>query len=81
MSKNYTLDQITNGQYVFLERPDEEVQLLIPADKINTDLKEGDIVTIKEGSNGYEIEVLQKVTEDTLKKVNDLLQKLQNKNK
>lgn len=79
--KQYTLDQITDGQYVFLERPEEEIQLLIPKEDISTELKEGDIVTISAIGDGYEIEVLQKVTEDTLKKVNDLLQKLQNKNK
>lgn len=79
--KKYTLDQITDGQYVFLERPEEEVRLLIPEDKINTELKEGDIVTISDTSGGYEIEVLKEETEVTLDKVNALLEKLQNKNK
>lgn len=78
--KKYTLDQITDGQYVFLERPEEEVQLLIPKEEINTTLKEGDIVRIGKTKGEYNIEVLKEETEDTLQKVNDLLQKLQNKN-
>lgn len=79
--KKYTLDQITDGQYVFLERPDEEIQLLISSDKINVELKEGDIVTINESNNGYNIEVLEEETKITLDKVNALLEKLQNKSK
>lgn len=79
--KRYTLDQITDGQYVFLERPDEEVQLLIPELEINTELKEGDIVNIREVDNVYEIEVLKEETKITLDKVNDLLENLQNKDK
>lgn len=79
--KKYTLDQITDGQYVFLERPEETNQLLIPVDKISGDLKEGDIVIISKIDENYIVEVLQEETEATLDKVNALLQKLQNKNK
>lgn len=78
--KKYTLDQITDGQYVFLERPDEEVQLLIPEDEISRDLKEGDIVTINGVDGAYDIKVLEEETKITLDKVNALLEKLQNKN-
>lgn len=77
--RKYTLDQITGGQYVFLERPEEEIQLSIPADKISTELKEGDIVTIHEINKDYEIEVLKEETKETVDKVNALLNKLQNR--
>lgn len=79
--KKYTLDQIVSDQYVFLERPDETNQLIIPKELIKTDLKEGDIVTIKRVEDGYEIDSLKEETEDALEKVNALLEKLQNKNK
>lgn len=78
--KKYTLDQIVSEQYVFLERPDEVNQLVILKEKINTDLKEGDIVTISTVKDGYDIKLMEKETKDALEKVNELLAKLKNKN-
>ncbi len=78
--KKYTLDQITDGQYVFLERPDETNQLLIPVEKVSADLNEGDIVTLTESNGTYQIEFLKEETEDMKSKVSDLLEKLKNKN-
>ena len=46
MTKKYTLDQISEGQYVFLEYPEEINQLLIPEGEITRKLSEGDIVEI-----------------------------------
>lgn len=81
MTKKYTLDQITDGQYVFLERPAEVNQLLIPKIEITGKLLEGDIVSIHEIDGVYKIDVLKEDTETTRSKVNDLLEKLKNKNK
>lgn len=81
MMKKYTLDQISDGQYVFLERENEENQLLIPAADINVKIAEGDVVLISQSESGYEIEVLTEETEIMHEKVSDLLEKLKNKNK
>lgn len=76
----YTLDKIEGGQYVFLEHPNEENQLLIPASEINVEVAEGSIVLISQVDSVYEIEPLIEETEDMKEKVADLLEKLKNKN-
>ncbi|MEV9639445.1 DUF3006 domain-containing protein [Mammaliicoccus sciuri] len=75
--KKYTLDRIEEGQYVFLEYPDEVNQLLLSASKVTESIKEGDIVEIYPDGK---IIVLKEETEITHEKVNDLLEKLKNKN-
>ena len=75
----YTLDRIEEGQYVFLKHPDEENQLLIPANEVTGEIFEGDIVLISRLENGYEIEALIEETEDMKEKVSNLLEKLKNK--
>lgn len=76
----YTLDRIEEGQYVFLEHPKEENQLLIPTTEINTEIAEGSIVLIRNAESGYEVELLIKETEDMQVKVRSLLEKLNSKN-
>lgn len=76
----YTLDKIEDEQYVFLEYPDEENQLLIPASEINVEITEGNIVLISQVDSVYEFEVLTKETGDMKEKVSSLLEKLKNKN-
>ncbi len=76
----YTLDKIEDGQYVFLEHPEEINQLLIPASEINVEITEGNIVLISQVDSGYEIEPLIEETEDMKEKVTSLLEKLKNKN-
>ncbi|WP_438310749.1 DUF3006 family protein [Sporosarcina sp. FA9] len=76
----YTLDQITDGQYVFLEYPEETNQLIIPENEITEKLSEGDIVNIDKVDSGYEIIVLKEETEDMKDKITNLLEKLKNKN-
>ena len=44
--KQYTLDRIDNGFYVFLLHSNEEEELLILASKVSVILFEGDIVGI-----------------------------------
>ncbi|MGE7667421.1 DUF3006 family protein [Ureibacillus composti] len=73
----YTLDRIENGIYVFLDYPDETNELLIPTDKYDGTLVEGDIVKVNR--DGI-IEVLEEKTEITREKVNALIEKLKSKN-
>lgn len=75
----YTLDRIEEGQYVFLEHPNEENQLLIPSTEINVKIAEGSIVLISSSESGYEFRVLIEETQDMKEKVSSLLQKLKNK--
>ena len=79
MSKKYTLDQITDGQYVFLEYPDEVNQLVIPEVEITVKVSEGDIVNITKVDSRYEINVLKNEIEDMHEKVSSLLERLKNK--
>lgn len=76
MISKYTLDRIDDGHYVFLERPNEVNQLLIPFRDVSLELTEGDIVEIDDDGN---ITVLKEDTEITLNMVNELLTKLKNK--
>ena len=76
-NNKYTLDRIEEGQYVFLEYPDEVNQLLISVSDVNESIKEGDIVEIYPDGK---IIVLKEETEITHEKVNALLEKLKNKN-
>ncbi|MEK5038741.1 DUF3006 family protein [Sporosarcina sp. FSL K6-3457] len=75
----YTLDKIEDGQYVFLDHPNEENQLLIPASEINVEIAEGDIVLISQTDSVYAFEVLVEETEIMRDKVTSLLEKLKNK--
>ncbi|WP_203334376.1 DUF3006 family protein [Planococcus beigongshangi] len=75
----YTLDRLDEGIYVFLEKGNEENQLLIPEYEITTPLTEGDIVSIDKEQEGYTIEVLKEETTDRKKQVSDLIEKLKNK--
>lgn len=79
MSKKYTLDRIEENIYVFLERPGEENQLLIPVDQVDEVFHEGDIVSISSEEQQYKIELLIDETHITREKVNYLLEKLKNK--
>ena len=78
MTKKYTLDRIEESVYVFVESPEEEKQLLIPVNKYDGSLTEGDIVLIEDD---IIIEVLDQETKEMKTKVNSLMEKLRNKNK
>ena len=77
--KQYTLDRIDDGFYVFLRHSNEEEELLIPASKVSVKLSEGDIVCISKTESDYIIEALENETEIMKDKVNSLLEKLKNK--
>jgi len=79
MMKRYTLDRLDDGFYVFLEKGNEEQQLLIPKEEISSVLTEGDIVEIHQNETGYQISVLKEETADRKQQVMDLIEKLKNK--
>lgn len=79
MMKRYTLDRLDDGFYVFLEKGNEEQQLLIPKEEISTALTEGDIVDIQKHEAGYQISVLKEETANRKQQVMDLIEKLKNK--
>ena len=77
--EKFTLDRIEVGQYVFLEYPNEENQLIIPKNEVPAEVTEGDIVLISKEDSVYKIVVLDEETEDMHDKVSRLLEKLKNK--
>lgn len=79
MMKRYTLDRLDDGFYVFLEKGNEEQQLLIPKEKVSIALTAGDIVDIQQNEAGYQISVLKEETADRKQQVMDLIEKLKNK--
>ncbi|GKW47013.1 DUF3006 domain-containing protein [Planococcus sp. NCCP-2050] len=79
MMKRYTLDRLDDGFYVFLEKGNEEQQLLIPKEEISSVLTDGDIVDIQQNETGYQISVLKEETTDRKQQVMDLIEKLKNK--
>lgn len=79
-SNKYTLDRFEGDYAVFLKRPDETEQLLIPRNAIQVTVKEGDIVQIDDNGDSYKIEVLEAETKAAQDRINDLLARLrQNK--
>ncbi|MEK4387325.1 DUF3006 domain-containing protein [Solibacillus sp. FSL W7-1464] len=75
----YTLDRFDGEYAIFLKRPNETEQLLIHHTEIPSELKEGDIVHIKDDGFDYKIELLKEETENQKTRVNNLLQQLKNK--
>lgn len=75
----YTVDRISEGQCVFLKYPEEEEELVIPLNKLDVKVTEGDIVLINSASGDWSIKVLKEDTADMKQKVNNLLEKLKNK--
>ena len=79
MMKRYTLDRLDDGFYVFLEKGNEEQQLMIPKEEVSTALTAGDIVDIQQNEAGYQISVLKEETANQKQQVMDLIEKLKNK--
>lgn len=80
-SNNYTLDRFEADYAIFLKRPNETEQLIIHRDDIHVSVKQGDIVSIVDDGENYEIKVLAeetKAAEDRIKQlVNQLRQRQQ----
>lgn len=79
MMKRYTLDRLDDGFYVFLEKGNEEQQLMIPKEEVSTALTAGDIVNIQQNEAGYQISILKEETANRKQQVLDLIEKLKNK--
>lgn len=80
-SNKYTLDRFEGIYAIFLLRPYETDQLIIEKSELGVELREGDIVEITDTGYGYNIIKLDEQTATTEQRVQDLLQKLRNKNK
>ena len=80
-SNSYTLDRFEGDYAIFLKRPEEVSQLLIHRIDLHVSLKEGDIVSIEDLGNCYKVEKLVAETEQARERVENLLAKLQKKNK
>ena len=76
----YTLDRFEEGFAVFLKFPEEEEQLLIEKRDIEADLREGDIVEINKWEGKYDIKILEQETANQKKRIEELIEKLTNKN-
>lgn len=79
MKKVYTLDHFDDFFGVFLLRGKESERMLIPKVMIDVSLKEGDIVEIQKNAEKYDITLLEKATNEAKVRVNELLEKLRNK--
>lgn len=79
-SNNYTLDRFEADYAIFLKRPNETEQLIIHRDDIHVSVKQGDIVSIIDDGENYEIKVLAeetKAAEDRIKQLMDQLRQRQ----
>jgi len=75
----YTLDRYEGNQAVFLKQSDESEQLLIQRNKIQIQLKEGDVVQIVEDGDVYDISYLDDKTKAQKEHVENLLEQLRNR--
>ena len=76
---NYTLDRFEGEYAIFLKRPQETEQLIIHHEDIHVPVKEGDIVSIKDDGETYEIKVLAEETKAAEDRVKNLLNQLRQK--
>ncbi|MEC2074461.1 DUF3006 domain-containing protein [Alkalihalophilus marmarensis] len=82
--EKYTVDRIEDGQMaVLLKRDDEKISKDVSLDDLPKGISEGDILSIRfdEQGNIVQAKILKVEKEAALKKANDLLEKLKNKNK
>ncbi|WEG19236.1 DUF3006 domain-containing protein (plasmid) [Alkalihalophilus pseudofirmus] len=82
--EKYTVDRIEDGRMaVLLKRNNEKISKDIPLNSLPEGISEGDILSIRFDDQGNIIQakVLKQEKEAALKKANDLLEKLKNKNK
>ncbi|WP_274308074.1 DUF3006 domain-containing protein [Solibacillus daqui] len=79
--KKYTLDRFEGDYAIFLQHPDETKQLLVHQGDIEVEVKEGDIVTIYDNGQTYEVQVLKQETANRKQHITNLMQQLREKNK
>lgn len=80
-SNKYTLDRYDEKFAVLLEKGNESHQELIERSKLESYVKEGDILDVEWNPDGSfkEASVLQEATDTRKKEVSDLIEKLKNK--
>ena len=79
--KKYTLDRFEGDYAIFLQRPEETKQLLIHRADLATEVKQGDIVSIHDNGQTYEVKVLNEETVSQKDRISNLMQQLRDKNK
>lgn len=75
----YTLDRIENDLYVFVEKGNENNELVLLADEILLKIEIGDIVNIITDGNGYSFELFKEETKARKEDVQGLIEKLKKK--
>lgn len=75
----YTLDRIESELYVFVEKGNENKELVLPADEILLKIEIGEIVNVISNGNGYSFEVFEKETKTRKEDVQSLIEKLKKK--
>lgn len=78
-SNNYTLDRFEADYAIFLKRPNETEQLIIHKEDIHVSVKQGDIVSILDDGENYEIKVLAEETKAAEERIKDLMSRLRQK--
>lgn len=83
LTKKYTVDRITQGKVVLLDRADEAIQVVVDQQDF-AKVAEGDILQVtwsqEEGGPSYTV-ILTQETDHQRQKVTNLLEKLKNKPK
>jgi predicted RecB family endonuclease len=75
-SNNYTLDRFEADYAIFLKRPNETEQLIIHRDDIHVPVGQGDIVSISDDGENYEIKVLAGETKAAAERIKQLMKQL-----
>ncbi len=78
-SNNYTLDRFEAGYAIFLKRPAETEQLIIPRLDIDVEVREGDIVEITATTEGYYFRVLSAEKKAAEERIQNIMSKLNRK--
>lgn len=78
-SNNYILDRFEADYAIFLKRPNETEQLIIHKEDIHVPVKQGDIVSILDDGENYEIKVLAEETKAAEERIKDLMSRLRQK--
>ncbi len=78
-SNKFTLDRFEGDYAIFLRQPEETEQKIIHRTELNTEVKQGDIVTIDEDGKHFLVTVLTDETAMQKDKMSSLMQKLRDK--
>jgi hypothetical protein len=76
----YTIDSIENGQAKLLWREDELIEELIPVEKLDPNVQEGDLIRIEFFPDGIKVELLKEETESIKEKARAIKEQLLKRN-